>query len=231
MQDGACGTILYDVSFSFFVLFWIKCWIALHAMVQVMGQVGSVVAAAYWLFQTHPASGKHWALQQLFRARPNATNKGCFFFFVFCIHWFMDSHVGAYFFYLIVLSHRLVLMLCFIKIHERKLLCCLYIKLSSETLEGMQSGELLVANSMLLYWATCPWNKSLHQASVQPCPIYYSFLLSPVLSLPWLFYFSDIRARYPPSTASCDSLNSLVCPNKTWVMSWIPSIPCWKVFK
>ena len=33
---------------------------------------GSVVAAAYWLLQTRPASGKHSALQQLFQALPNA---------------------------------------------------------------------------------------------------------------------------------------------------------------
>lgn len=41
--------------------------VGLVFIVLVIGPSGNVGAAAYWLFQTRPASGKHSALQQLFR--------------------------------------------------------------------------------------------------------------------------------------------------------------------
>lgn len=44
----------------------------LHAIIAVIGRSESVVAAAYWLLPTRPASGKHSTLQQLFQALPIA---------------------------------------------------------------------------------------------------------------------------------------------------------------
>lgn len=181
-----------------------------------------VAAAAYWLLQTHPASGKHSVLQQWFQALPQTTAA-------------LDSWWKALLEPADILSLGLWVNICLY--YE-----CIILPMNlfhahvdwSEVINYIQWRSVslwFLLNPLHPFWPAprvLLGNTASHQAAIQPCLFYCVHIQCPSSAVCFFFCIlkQDTFHQQPPVTHYTPRMLST-----KWVRSWILSIPCSEVIQ